>query len=56
LGDDLSKPRPMNHKYELSVRPSGKLTPQAISSLEEVDVSSFLEQVLSQIPDLEIYA
>lgn len=54
VGDDLSKPRPTSHKYELSIAPSAKLAYEDNAGFEEVDVSSFLEWALRRIPDLEI--
>ncbi len=54
IGDDLSKPRPTNHNYQLSIMPSSRLAFEENTTLEEVDISSFLERVLTPIPNLKI--
>jgi len=54
LGDDPFKPSTEGHSYELSVMPSQKLTFPEKSAFEEIDISSFLQQMLIQIPDFDI--
>src|SRR5258706_13251895 len=54
IGDDLSKPRPTNHNYQLSISPSRRVVFEKNMNFEEIDISSFLEWALSQIPDLKI--
>ena len=53
-GDDLSKPRPIDHNFQLTVGPSRRLVFEENMTFEEIDISSFLEWALSQIPDLKI--
>lgn len=53
-GDDLSKQRPANHNYQLTVIPSRKLVFNENMTFDEVDISSFLEWALSNIPNAKV--
>jgi hypothetical protein len=54
LGNDPFKPISETHIYELSVMPSQKLAFPEGSIFDETDISSFLQQMLIQIPDLDV--